>query len=365
MRSVILLDANTIWHRRLADALTSLVHLTVVNPRGGLIPSLHRSRDRGAMMIAATLPRGWASGTSFLGQRMLKWLIARDARGKSSPPVVVLTSPAYAPLAKMLPNSFPVVSYTADDYRNYDGWGGISVVKRERVICRRSALCIFVSETLRQRAIQEFELDPGRTIVSPNATEPRFADRECSRPLILKGRAKPVVGILGGLSGRLDLEALTGAVASPAVATFLVAGSADPKILERYPIFGSDKVVITGSVPHEDMHLFANAMDVAVIPYARSELNHHCSPMRLYDHLAAGVQIIALEGCDQIDRCANSNVTVVRPADLSTAVENVIASGLDKCREVLPDLFWDSRARQIVGAIENAVNETLMNRNAA
>lgn len=359
-----LLDANTIWHLRLAEALGNIVQLTVVNPRSGWIPSIHRTKHRGAMMFKATLPRGWASSTSFLGQRILAWILARNADGWFTPPVVILTSPVYAPLLQMLPDNVPIVSYTSDDYRSYEGWGGIHVVQKEREICRRSVLSVFVSETLRQRAIEEFDLDRKRTLVSPNATERRFAERGYSRPTVLEGRATPVVGVLGALSSRLDLEALAGVVASPAVATFLVAGPADPKALKRYPVFCSEKVIITGNVPHEEMHLFASAIDVALIPYARSELNLHCSPMRLYDHLASGVPIVALEGCDQIDRCASPSLSVVQCGKFSAAVEKVISSGLNARNEVVPDLFWHSRAELIVAAIEEAVNDNLMVRSS-
>jgi len=273
-------------------------------------------------------------------------------------------SPSYAPLAVLLAGRFPLISYTADDYRSYAGWGWSSILNRERALYRCSDLSFFVSETLRDRAVEEFGLDYNRTAVSPNATEPRFAERGSETPYALKGRTAPIVGVLGGLSDRLDLDALAQAVASPAIPTFLVAGPVSTDILRRYPIFCTEKVVISGHIPHEEMHLYAATMDVAVIPYERTELNRHCSPIRFYDHLATGVPIIALEGCDQIDRSVERGVTVVRREDFVSAIEAVIAKGLSSPRQPPPDCFWQSRARMAVTAIEKTLDGPLVRINA-
>lgn len=362
MREIVLLDANTIWHRGFAEALAGEVCVTAVNPQVGWVPSLRREHDLVAPTIRVTLPRGWASGVAFLWQRILARLIWRLASSMPSPPVVVLTSPAYAPLAKLLEGRCPIVSYTADDYRSYEGWGGSAIVAKEQAIYERSALSLFVSEALRDRATQQFGLQPERTAISPNATEPRFAYRARDRLLVFDGRAAPIVGILGGLSDRLDLEAIASAISCPAIGTFLVAGPVDQDILARYPAFGNDKVLITGRLPHSEMHLYAAAMDLAIIPYARSNLNYYCSPMRLYDHLAAGAPIIALEGCDQIDKSAHPSVNIVRREDLVTTIETAISCGLGPRHEAPPDCFWQSRVKRAVAAIEKAVDDKLMPR---
>ena len=219
---------------------------------------------------------------------------------------------------------------------------------------------MFVSEALRERAVAEFGLDPARTLVSPNATEPQFAETTTVLPAVLCGRAHPIVGVLGGLSERLDLDLVARVAASPAVGTFLVAGPAAEELLAARPALCADKVIMTGRLPHEEMHRYALAMDAALVPYARTPLNHFCSPMRLYDHLATSVPIFAAEGCDQIDRCAaDDNRVIVMPATrLPVVIEAALAAGLPPRRAAPPGCFWSDRAERFTAALEEALVHT-------
>lgn len=352
-RPIIFLDANTVWHRRLAEALAETGPVLAINPKSGLWPRSRRSNERGLEQVTVDLPRGWASASAFIGQRILLRHVREEARSLGGDPIVMLTSPAYAPLAEWLSGAVPVVSYTADDYRGYAGWGGPKVALKERRVHRAAALSVFVSESLRERAVREFGLDYSRTFVSPNATERRFADLAEAVPLPEpERRRKPVVGLLGALTDRLDLELLAQAAASERVGTFLVAGPASKDIVERYPVFGSEKCIVTGFLDHAIMHRYALALDLALIAYTRTELNHHCSPMRLYDHLATRVPILALEGCDQIDRAATSGLQVVGRGDFIERLEKLIAAGLGHGTETQPEIFWDFRSKALRNMLE-------------
>lgn len=353
---IFFLDGNTIWHGRLATALAEFRPIFSFEVSGGLLPRLRRSHHSNLTRVSISLPRGWASSTAFIGQRVLHRVIRSAAEPFDVKPILLFTSPVYAPLASRSFGEFPIVSYTADDYRSYVGWGGVSIAGKERQIHQRADLSVFVSESLRKRAISDFGLNPARTFVSPNATERRFAATEPYRALpILSGRPGPLVGVLGALTERLNLESLAKVVSNENVGTFLVAGPASASVLDRHPVFKSAKVVVAGQIDHLRMHEYANALDLAIIPYARSELNWHCSPMRLYDHLASGVPIIALRGCDQVDRCNHECVHIVDDWDLNAKVEELIASGLQRSDTSPMECFWDQRAKALTTIIDRAL----------
>jgi glycosyltransferase involved in cell wall biosynthesis len=336
----------------LAEALAEIERVVAINPQCGLWPRQRRPDLGQLKQIFINLPRGWASSTAFFGQKLLYSLVRDEARSTGGRPVVLLTSPAYSPLAERLAGEFPIVSYTADDYRSYSGWGGNAVAEKERKIHSLASLSVFVSEALRERAIREFGLDPGRTFVSPNGTERRFAHRTNDGVLAeMHGRPGPVVGILGALTERLNLEALAKVASSNSVGTFLVAGPASEDLLKRYEIFRSDRFVVTGHIDHTRMHLYAQALDVAIIPYARSQMNWYCSPMRLYDHLATGVPIVALRGCDQLGRAAFPGLHVVDETELVPKVEALLKAGPTKLQPPPEDCFWDRRAKALRDAI--------------
>ena len=182
-REIIFVDANTIWHRRLAEAFGRIRPTIAFEPSAGLLPGLVGTDVRAGQttFMSVKLVRGWASKTAFYGQRQLAARIVRAAHDLGVSPVVVLTSPKYRLLARLLSPRFPLVYYCADDYREYEGWGGLRIAEAESEIVRSVQLSVFVSNALRQRAVKEYAVPEDRTFTSPNATEPLPSPRPMPR----------------------------------------------------------------------------------------------------------------------------------------------------------------------------------------
>ena len=151
--------------------------------------------------------------------------------------------------------------------------------------------------------------------MAPNASEPRFL-QQVPKPPALSALNGPVFGVVGGLSDRIDFDFLGRLAASDHVGSLALIGPVLPGTDTTGAIDhlrGNPKVHWFGAQPHDEIHAWMAGIDVAVIPYARSDFNHFCSPMRLWDHLAIGQPIIATDACDQIARQAG--VFVVAPGD--------------------------------------------------
>lgn len=353
--AIIFVDANTIWHRKLAEALGASIPTTAFLPRAAVMPRWNVQAETAAetTFLALRLPRGWASVTAAIGQRMLASAIMQAARRLKGSPTVVLTSPQYRVLAKLLYGRFPLIYYCADDYRSYDGWGGSRVAIAEREMYDCADFSIFVSDALRERAVSEQGLADVKAFTSPNATEQRFFSSEgVNIPDILRGRPRPILGILGSLSNRLDLNVIRRAAELPEVATLLVAGPVDTALVARETWIGDNsKILVTGSLPHDDMHRYALAMDAALIPYQKSELNYFCSPMRLYDHLASGVPIFATDACDQINRLNVERLTVAPSGSLIDRMRGISAARQQLQGGSQIDLLWQHRSMTILSRI--------------
>lgn len=345
VRGIVFADVGTIWHRRIAEALGQIAPTIAFLPRidalmrmDPITPPLTGT----ARIVTCGLPRGWASSLAVPAQALMARRIRRAARLLHDP-VVILPSPAYAPLSGYL-RGLSKVYYGADDYGSYAGWP--HALERERTILRRCALGVFVSDSLAERAVAELGLPWERAFVSPNATEPRFADSATPIPGAVRRLPRPIVGVLGALSARLDLGVLESVAALPELGTLLIAGPLAPG-LEKLEWLSGPKVHVTGRLPHTEMHAYARAMDVALIPYGSGPLNHHCSPMRLWDHLATGVPIFALDTCDQIVRLMGDHVTVANGAMLSGSLATALKAGLRKRKTPSSDIFWPARARSL------------------
>jgi hypothetical protein len=355
-RPIFFVDANTIWHRRIAEALSAICDTTAFTPKQGLLPkkSCVGTGEDGLKIVSSNLVPGWASRTAAVGQRQLEAEIHRAAAKYDVAPIVVLTSPKYGLLARQLERRYPLVYYCADDYREYVGWGGMKMAEAEAKIIGRCALSVFVSEALRQRAIAEYDVHYGATFVSPNATEQRFLAHssdgctDTARPFACA--ARPVVGLLGGLNQRLNLNLIKAVADLPNVGTLAVVGPVDDATRRTAPDLCSHaKVVITGRLPHTQMHIYAHAIDAALIPYAASRINHFCSPMRLYDHLATGVPIYASDTCEQINTYGGAQIKLAKPEDLPQLISDDLLGGtLARLQgNWHQDLQWSARAERL------------------
>lgn len=334
-------DVNTIWRRKFGEALrrhfpeTLLVAPRTLGARGGA-----QSDDD----ISIPLPPGWASRTSAIGMPILRWrteALARRRGGRID--TAIFTSFHYLPLAQSLRGRVRIVYYCSDDYRGYAGWEGAASIDREAELCRLASLSIFVSTPLRDRAVAEYGLDPAASVVAPNASEPRFSE-QIAKPAPLAALKGPVFGVVGGFNERIDYDFLERLAASSEVGSLALIGPVLPDTDTAGAIGqlrDNPKVHWFGAQPHDEIHAWMAGLDVAVIPYARSDFNHFCSPMRLWDHLAIGQPILATDACDQVAR--QSGVIVVRSgADLDRAARSAKTAALDGRRPCLES--WDDRA---------------------
>ena len=313
------LDVNTVWRRQFADALKRVVPATML-----IAPSSTTTALADTESVPIRLIRGWSGPFAGLAMPWLLRRIARLARPHGGLRTIVVTTPHYLGLARRAAQGSAIVYYCSDDYRSYDGWDAARMARDEGALCRIATLSIFVSEALRTRAVAEYALDPQKTRVSPNATEPRFT-MPSARPQAIAGLPGPVFGVAGVLNERIDLGFLAEVAADPRVGTLALVGPV-AAALEHESAFirlsANPKVHFFGAQPHADMPQWMAAFDVAVIPYAATVFNRFCSPMRLYDHLAIGQPIIATPHCDQI--ATRSDVLT---GDIA-AVPNLIAAAL-------------------------------------
>lgn len=335
------LDVNTIWRRKFAAALHRRVAGTVC-----VIPHPGRAAAVEPGEVAVRVPRGWAGPLAWLAMPLLWRRIRRIVGG--APHAVVVTTPHYLPLARRAARRSAIVYYCSDDYRSYAGWDTARMIRDERALCRLATLSIFVSAALRTRAVTEYGLDPARSLVSPNATEPRFAVAP-RRPPEIATLAGPIFGVAGVISTRIDLAFLVAIAADPRVASLALVGPVEAEV-EHDPLLdrlrADSKVHFFGARPHATMPAWMGAFDVAVIPYAATAFNHFCSPMRLYDHRAIGQPILATPHCDQI--AARPDVLSGLAADLPALIGKAIEAAQAGRRPHVET--WDDR----IEALENS-----------
>lgn len=351
---IVQFDVNTIWRRKFGQALQRLRPDTMLFAPHAWGDTPDGGRRKG--IIPVSLPPGWASKTAAFSMPILEWRAQSAARPGGTIDTAIFTSFQYLPLARRLRDKVRIAYYCSDDYRGYAGWSGADAIEREAELCRIASLAIFVSDTLRDRAVAEYGLDPSRCIVAPNASEPRFSTASPTPPE-LAALDGPVFGVVGVFNERIDYPFLEAVAAHPDVPTLALIGpiapTADAEAVQR--LRDNPNVFLFGARPHDEIHHWMAGIDVAVIPYAPNAFNHHCSPMRLWDHLAIGQPILATSACDQVARHPNVCVTESAPLALDASISRVLRMAADGRRPHLEN--WDDRAALVMTRLDLDVRD--------
>jgi hypothetical protein len=360
---IVVCDVNTIWRHRPFAAMAELTDVLGISPcdfSAVRKHSISKSLPAGAMeVLQVVLPLGWASKTAWLGQRMLWHRIQKKAtRHQKCIRCVVITSPHYLQLLDLLPDNIKIVYYASDDYRSYEGW--IDIAKLEASVVQKVDHSFFISQALADRACKEYGVSADKVSVSMNATEDRFFPMESevlplNQPPELLTR--PVAGVIGGINGRLDFELLQACTDIPELGTLLLVGPlpAEPSSALR-EILEHPKCVSVGAQPHERIHQWFKCLDIGLIPYARTELNKYCSPMRLFDHLASGASLVATDACKQVDNFPERIVICSDKGAFVNAVKDGLVQGASRQFGV-DGITWRDRAEHLLKVMEEVCGD--------
>lgn len=338
---LVVADINTLWRRRPFVALSELRPVLGLQPMDSLI-ALKQGRypwgatescEQKLKLLSVVLPFSWATRRSAKGlERLWSAVLTRCRAAGTKPTALAVTSPHYAPLIEKVSPTLPTFYYCSDDYMNYKGWDASRMQHQESSVTQRVRHCFFVSAALRDRAIKEYGLNAALASVSMNATDENFFRSVPAERLEALRRkygklARPIVGVVGSVDSRLNYSLLFQVAELSEIGTLLLIGavtdSRDP-VLEK--LLSHPRVLAVNHQRHESLPEWQQLLDVALIPFQDSEFNYFCSPMRLFDHLAAGRPIVATSACPQVSDFAEH---VLVAADTSEFIEGVRRAVLD------------------------------------
>ena len=314
---LIVADVNAVWRSRPFAALSELRPVTALKPMDPLIALKQRWLLRSGSSriepqlraLSIVLPFGWATRKAKRALERLWSAVLNHCHSLGADPSgLVVTSPHYAPLVERLSGQLPTYYYCSDDYLNYAGWDPSAMREGESFLFDHVRHSFFVSTALRDRAVRDYKVNTSHVSVCMNATDEEFLRPPPSEQLDRLRKSwpqikRPSVGVVGGINERLDFDLLNDVAKSDAVASLVLVGGiaqgfCDPKLeaLRRKP-----KCVLVGTQPHVSLSAWCRLVDVALIPFRHCDFNTMCSPMRLFDHIAAGRPIVATNACPQVN----------------------------------------------------------------
>lgn len=193
----------------------------------------------------------------------------------------------------------------------------------------------------------------GRDIaVIPNAAERIRWPRKIVRPPALASLGGPIVGYVGNLRERIDIDLIGQMAARHPEWHIVLIGSAHGKT-EVLTLRRHANVHFLGVKPYEEALSYICAFDVAIMPHLDNAVSQFMNPLKLYVYLSAGVPIVtsAVSNIDDVAPFA----TVARDGqDFIAQVEAILARDgeVRVAPQVPAALYWDARIDAMVKAID-------------
>jgi glycosyltransferase involved in cell wall biosynthesis len=185
------------------------------------------------------------------------------------------------------------VFYGTDDYVAGAELMGLSArhqLRQEIRVVSRADVVVAVSPRLAERWAG-FGASP---VVIPNGCWPVEVGERAAPPE-LGDLPRPVVGLVGQLSDRIDLSVLN-AIADAGF-SLLIVGPLDPRWeQQRFKELASrSHVHYTGPVPAEAVPSYLAAIDVGITPYRDTPFNRASFPLKTIEYLGAGVPVVSAD----------------------------------------------------------------------
>lgn len=213
----------------------------------------------------------------------------------------------------------------------------------ERWCFRQATGLVFISTYFRDIAVEAYG-DIAPSVVSPNAVDlPRFDPARFDRERLRAERGlsgRTVCGHIGVFAQWHGVDGFVEAIAHrlqsvPDLALVFVGdGKTLPAVRELITARGlSDRVLLPGRVPHDEVASWIACMDYAVLPNS----NHYGSPMKLFEFMGMGVAVVAPDYAPVAEVIADGRTGWLFPrGDATACVERVLelAQRADERRRV-------------------------------
>jgi glycosyltransferase involved in cell wall biosynthesis len=217
----------------------------------------------------------------------------------------------------------------------------------EDALLARADLTLCVSEPLVERVGHRSR----RVQLVPNGCEwPRYAT---ARPTVIASM-QTRIGYVGTLAPRFDVE-LVAAVAKARPDWLIELVGPVLPLVDISPLESLPNVEFTGEIPFDDVPARLATFDVCLLPLREIDFAYYCSPIQVFDYLAAGKPVVStpvgqLEGWGAL-------VHVVRGVDafkaaVETALSERTPDDVTRRRAFASRNTWDVRVAQIAESLE-------------
>lgn len=192
----------------------------------------------------------------------------------------------------------------------------------------------------------------------PVVVLPNGCASQTTHPNVDESKRRAVVGLVGQLNERLDMNYLE-ALAESGIPVEVIGPRRDktPEISSKLDRFlGAKNIVWRGEMSELMLGKELEEFSVGITPYADNEFNRASFPIKTLDYLAAGLPVIATD-LPAVQWLDSEWIKVVQsPEEFVNSLKDALAgerSSMDaqKRRDFAQQHTWDARARELLTLI--------------
>ena len=177
----------------------------------------------------------------------------------------------------------------------------------------------------------------------------------------LKDIPKPIIGFLGILQDRIDLDIMLNLAKNNPDKSIVLAGPVWPNF-PKNKLQEFKNIHFLGPIKYEEIPALYNGFNVGIIPYKVNEFIKSTDPMKFYEYLAAGLPIVSTY-VPGIERFGNLIKVAKSPEEF-----NLLANeALNEKRELTPDKLeilrnntWQVRIEEMLGLINEKLTPSVI-----
>jgi teichuronic acid biosynthesis glycosyltransferase TuaH len=185
------------------------------------------------------------------------------------------------------------VLYGTDDYVAGAGLMGLSA-RRQRRQEERAVGRADVVAAVSPQLVRKWTGLGARPVLIPNGCWLTDVSAQAIPPEV-RELPRPVVGLIGQLSERIDLDVLD--VIADAGFSLLIVGPRDPHWRQQQfsELTGRSHVHYAGPVPADAVPSYLAAIDVGITPYRDTQFNQASFPLKTLEYLGAGLPVVSAD----------------------------------------------------------------------
>jgi len=289
-----------------------------------------------------------------INSRLTGARIRRAARGLDGPKILWLYDPTAFELVGRVGEDMTVYD-VVDDYAEQVGPDARRrrfVAAADEAAASRSQVVFATTNGLYERQVAR---NPETHLVRNGADFAHFSHTNGTAPEVgaLSG---PVIGFAGNLTAeKVDLDLLEAAARMRPEWSFVLVGPpAENARAGLRRLEGLGNVHVLGFRPYDELPAYVSGFSVGVIPYRSTAYTRNCSPLKVFEYLAAGKAVVAsgvpeLGGMEPDVALADGAEAFVAAVESALAADS--SDAVERRRQLAEKNTWDARTERLLGLV--------------